>query len=123
MSVDRDKPREPFLPASDLDESDRARLELVDDDDDDLSDEPADSEPATLDDLRQEMRKGFRAVRKGMDALGVRVVKLEADAAWKRWALQLARAAVPFVAGYLTHKYPELAKHLAKLPDILNGLQ
>lgn len=122
MSVDRDKPREPFLPADDLDESQRARLELDDEGLlDDLSDD--DAEPATLDDIRKEVRSGFRAMRKEVRALGVRVVKLEADAAWKRWALQLARAAVPFVAGYLTHKYPELAKHLAKLPEILNGFQ
>lgn len=114
------RPPEPFLPADDLDETERSQFGADSEPPEDAFE--LDDSPATLEGLRQEMRKGFRRLRGSMDALGQRVVKLEADAAWKRWALGVARATVPFVAGYFAHRYPELAKHLPELERFLNGI-
>lgn len=105
------RPREPFLPADDIEEIDAEPVP---------SDYPADTERAmTIDRLAKIVVDGFSEVNSRFDTLEPRVKKLESDAAWKRWAMATLKAAGPFVAGVIASRYPELAKHV---PAILNAL-
>lgn len=96
-------PQEPFLEAEPDSDPDPLHLPAL-----------------TLEALEVTVVTGFAGLHRRFDALEPRVQKLEADAAWKRWALRVLKALGPFAAGAIASRFPELAKHL---PAILEALQ
>jgi hypothetical protein len=104
----RARPRPTFAPASDLDPNVAAEL---------AADEG--KRPATIGELYDAMIEGFDYTDGRIDALAVRVAKVEL-VAWKRRLLILGRALAPAALGYLAHYVPNLTAHI---PGILKALE
>lgn len=107
------RPRQPFAPASDLDPNSPAAAELPEED------KPKPKRPATIGELYDAMTKGFDDTNGRIDALAVRVQKVELDA-WKRRLIMLGRALAPAALGYLAHYVPNLVEHI---PGILKAIE
>ena len=120
------RPAEPFLPADDIEDVPPEEVREVHD---------TESPLAPLQQLRKDFltavaglhrrldrefdgtpeRDGIQGIRPAINALAVRVAKVEADAQWKRWAISVGKVIVTAGAGAIAAKYPELAQVLAPL--------
>jgi len=89
---------EPFLPADDF--------------------KPKPKRAVNIGELHDAMIEGFAGVNGRIDALAVRVNRVELDA-WKRRLIILGRSLAPAALGWLAHYVPDLPKHA---PAILEAI-
>lgn len=88
---------EPFLKASDFVEEEPLQVKW------------------TLEKLGTTMIEAFNATHVRIDELAVRVESVQADAAWKTWAVKGLKLAGPALVGALAARFPEAAKLLGTL--------
>jgi len=72
----------------------------------------------------ERIEKGVNALLRGQADLTVafgqihrRVKRLEKDARWKVWIVNVAKAALPFVGGVVASRWPALADIVSKIVD------